>query len=447
MIMTQLLPVALRGLLPENVRLAIVKLCAFLNAISQKVIDPEIIPRLENDLVQCLVSFELVFPPSFFNIMTHVLVHLVEEIAILGPVFLHNMFPFERFMGVLKKYVHNRARPEGSISKGHETEEVIEFCVDFIPDLKPIGVPESRHEGRLGGKGTLGKNSVICHDGHSWAQAHYTVLQSSALVAPYIEEHKNILRSKHPEQSDDWITHEQTGTFAGWLQTRLMHDDTVADELYLLSKLPSSTILTFKGYEINGNTFYTIAQDKKSTNQNSGVRFDAANTNRPKDTYYGYIEEIWELDYGRGLKVPLFRCKWVNLTGGGVKEDPQYGMTTVDLNNLGYADEPFVLANDVAQVFYVKDMSTKPRKRKDKEANTSYDEPKRHIVLSGKRNIVGVEDKTDMSEDYEKFHEIAPFTVNIDPSIQLNDEDCPWLRRKGTHAKKKFYTQRSHSGM
>ena len=51
-----------------------------------------------------------------------------------------------------------------------------------------------------------------------------------------------------------------------------------------------------------------------------------------------------------------------------------------------------------------------------------------------------VEDKTDMSEDYEKFHEIAPFTVNTDPSIMLNDEDCPWLRRKGTPAKKKFYT-------
>ena len=64
-------------------------------------------------------------------------------------------------------------------------------------------------------------------------------------------------------------------------------------------------------------------------------------------------------------------------------------------------------------------MSTKPRKRKDKEANTSYDEPKRHMVLSGKRNIVGVEDKTDMSEDYEKFHEIAPFTVNVDPSIKF----------------------------
>merc|ERR1719152_856834 len=146
MIMTQLLPVALRGLLPENVPLAIVKLCAFLNAISQKVIDPEIVPTLRSDVAQCLVSFELVFPPSFFNIMTHVLVHLVDEIVILGPVFLHNMFPFERFMGVLKKYVRNRARPEGSIAKGYGNEEVIEFCVDFVPDLKPIGIPQSRHE-------------------------------------------------------------------------------------------------------------------------------------------------------------------------------------------------------------------------------------------------------------------------------------------------------------
>ena len=54
-----------------------------------------------------------------------------------------------------------------------------------------------------------------------------------------------------------------------------------------------------------------------------------------------------------------------------------------------------------------------------------------------------MDDKTDMSEDYEKFDEIAPFTVNIDPSIPLNDEDFPWLRRKGTHANKKFHTQRS----
>jgi hypothetical protein len=100
----------------------------------------------------------------------------------------------------------------------------------------------------------------------------------------------------------------------------------------------------------------------------------------------------------------------------------------VDLNNLAYRDEPFILANDVAQVVYVKYMSTKLGKTKDKQMNISYDEPKRHIVVSGKRNIMGLEDKTDMSEDNNKFHEIPPVRVNTDPGILLNNEDAPWLR-------------------
>ena len=128
----------------------------------------------------------------------------------------------------------------------------------------------------------------------------------------------------------------------------------------------------------------------------------------------------------------MFRCKWVKLIGGGVEVDKKYGMTLLDLNNLMKVDknldESFVLANDVAQVFYVKDMSTKPKKRKNKQTDTSHDEPKLHIVLSGKRNIVGVEDKTDMSEDYNKFDEIPPFRVKTDPTILLNGVDTPWLR-------------------
>jgi hypothetical protein len=78
----------------------------------------------------------------------------------------------------------------------------------------------------------------------------------------------------------------------------------------------------------------------------------------------------------------------VNLTGGGIVVDQKYGMTTVDLNNLAYMDEPFVLANDVAQVFYVKDMSTKTRKR-NQQKKTSSDEPKRHIVFSEKKKHRG----------------------------------------------------------
>ena len=56
--------------------------------------------------------------------------------------------------------------------------------------------------------------------------------------------------------------------------------------------------MTFQGYEINGYTFYTRTQDGKSTNQNSGVQIDAIDNDGNKDTYYGCIEEIWELEYG-----------------------------------------------------------------------------------------------------------------------------------------------------
>jgi len=43
------------------------------------------------------------------------------------------------------------------------------------------------------------------------------------------------------------------------------------------------------------------------------------------------------------------------MTGGGVIVDKEYGMTTRDLNNVGYKDESFVLVVDVSQVFCVKD--------------------------------------------------------------------------------------------
>jgi hypothetical protein len=195
-------------------------------------------------------------------------------------------------MGVLKKHVHNHARPEGSIARGYETEEVIEFYIDFIPDLDPISVPKSQHEGRLSGKETLGKKSYIGKEDDYFRKAHYTVLQNSSLVEPYIKEHKDIVRSEFLGKIDAWITRQHMDSFADWLRKRCQGDESLDVQLYLLSKEPSLHIMTFKGYEINSNTYYTMAQDKRSTNQNSGIRIDATNPNGNKKIYYGRIEEI-----------------------------------------------------------------------------------------------------------------------------------------------------------
>jgi hypothetical protein len=89
----------------------------------------------------------------------------------------------------------------------------------------------------------------------------------------------------------------------------------------------------------------------------------------------------------------------------------------VDLNKVGYKDEPFVLPNDVTQVFYVKDMSSIPQIKKADDKKIIDNEPKRHIVLPGKIKIVEVEDNTDISEGYDQFDDIPPFSINVDPSI------------------------------
>ena len=69
-----------------------------------------------------------------------------------------------------------------------------------------------------------------------------------------------------------------------------------------------------------------------------------------------------------------------------------------------------------------------PSKRK-KGMNKQTNEPKIYIVVLGKRNIVEVEDKTDLSEDYNNFVDISPFVINADPCIMLVNEDAPYLRR------------------
>ena len=106
--------------------------------------------------------------------------------------YLHQMFPFERLMKVFRRYVRNRFRPEGGMVEGWSMEEAIEFCTYYL-DIKRVGVPESHHEGRLRGKGTVGEKSVTVDDLVSFRQAQFAVLQQAEGVMPYIDEHRQSL--------------------------------------------------------------------------------------------------------------------------------------------------------------------------------------------------------------------------------------------------------------
>jgi hypothetical protein len=169
----------------------------------------------------------------------------------------------------------------------------------------------------------------------------------------------------------------------------------------------------YTSYDINCYTFYTRAQDNTKTNQNNGVRTDAYNCDGNRETYYGFIEEIWELEYRENLKVLFFRCQWIRLPNG-LKTD-KYGMTNVYFRFLGYREQPFVLTKDVTQVFYVKDLD--PAKREE-----------HHIILQEKRKIVRVEDVVD-EEEYNQFDALPPFGEDITiPTIDETEEPM-YIRR------------------
>ena len=101
------------------------------------------------------------FPPSFFDIMVHLVVHLVPQIQALGPRYLHELWTYEHFMAILNGYVSTRACPEASMIEGYCTEEAIEFggpfCNSVLKDQVTIGLPPLRHEGRLHGSGRIGR--------------------------------------------------------------------------------------------------------------------------------------------------------------------------------------------------------------------------------------------------------------------------------------------------
>lgn len=96
-----LLPAALRGLLPRGPRVAVTRVCNYFNRLCQRAIDAEKLITLENEFVETMCQLERFFPPSLFDIMFHLPLHLAREARLGGPVHFRWMYPFERFVFIL----------------------------------------------------------------------------------------------------------------------------------------------------------------------------------------------------------------------------------------------------------------------------------------------------------------------------------------------------------
>ncbi|KAL4563092.1 hypothetical protein LXL04_027124 [Taraxacum kok-saghyz] len=135
-LMQRLLPVGVQAYLDKNTSTAIIDLCTFLKKICARTLVVEDMIKAQDELIKILCKLELIYPPTFFDIMIHLSLHLPEEAILGGPVFMRWMYPFERYMKKLKKYVRNKAKPEGSIAEGYVAEEALTFCSMYLQDVQ-----------------------------------------------------------------------------------------------------------------------------------------------------------------------------------------------------------------------------------------------------------------------------------------------------------------------
>ena len=94
--MEQLLLIAIRNVLSNQVVAILVEFCSFFRHICLKNLSLMDLEKLQKRIVITLCHLEMLFLPSFFTVMVHLTVHLVDEVILGGPVRYRWMYFVER---------------------------------------------------------------------------------------------------------------------------------------------------------------------------------------------------------------------------------------------------------------------------------------------------------------------------------------------------------------
>ena len=82
----RVMPVMLRGFIPEDEWLVLAELSYFFRALCVKELSPDVLDELEELAPELICKLEKIFPPGFFNPMQHLILHLPTEARFGGPV-------------------------------------------------------------------------------------------------------------------------------------------------------------------------------------------------------------------------------------------------------------------------------------------------------------------------------------------------------------------------
>jgi hypothetical protein len=94
--MQTLIPLAYRDLLPKGIWDALMEIIYFFIDICSSKVQTHHIERLETNIIKTICKLEVIFPPSFFDSMEYLPIHLLYEAKVEGPIHYRWIYPFER---------------------------------------------------------------------------------------------------------------------------------------------------------------------------------------------------------------------------------------------------------------------------------------------------------------------------------------------------------------
>ncbi|CAH9094601.1 unnamed protein product [Cuscuta epithymum] len=308
---------------------------------------------------------EKVFPPGFFDVSEHLIIHLPYEARVCGPPQYRWMYMFERFLGTLKKKITNKAHIEASICSAYIDEELSTFAsYYFDSSIRSKRMRFARHDEAASSSGPMafsifnhpgrgnGKSKKRFIVGEEMKVAYTYILLNCAEVRPYYDQFVYFLQSQGHTNIDLIIANN----FSDWYTAYVLNPCNGVSDPFIraLAGGISSLARAWPAYIVGGYTFHTTSYGARKKTFNSGICVRSSNFNNATTDWIGTLEEILEVDIlcPHPLRVVLFKCKWVDPVRG-MQIHNKYNIVDVKLECVYKVFEPFILAQQASQVFFL----------------------------------------------------------------------------------------------
>ncbi|GLT88105.1 hypothetical protein SLE2022_061440 [Rubroshorea leprosula] len=281
--MQSLIPIAFRDLLPKQVWEPLVEISEFFRALCAPVIQVNDMAIWQERIVEIICKLERIFPPSFFDSMEHLAIHLPYEARVGGPVQFRWMYPFERLMHCLKLTVKNKQRPEASICESYIMSEITNFISHYLDDgvhsiidnpMRNIVVGFGDNSGlsifKCVGKRIGSKITRRCLTVEERKAASYYVLMNCEELRGWV----SLFESEQCQNmNSQQIQAKQERDLVPWFEQAVISDEfiNVHEHIKGLSSGPKNYVSCYNGYIVNGFRFHTAHYGRNKRTMNYGV--------------------------------------------------------------------------------------------------------------------------------------------------------------------------------